>query len=111
MVTLPNANFTTFSANPGPVEGCCPLQAEVILQIFLPLPGEPRGREEFQASIKSPLSADIPEALVASRSRVTFRLPETQLDGFWELDFFYPSEWIGLEVNGVDVKCRPQDAD
>ena len=107
VVTLPDANFTTFSANPDPVEGCCPLQAVFVLQISLSRSGEQGGVEEFQASIKSPFSLHIPQAEVASVFGVSFRLPETQLNGFWELDFFYPSEWIGLEVNGVEVRCFP----
>ncbi len=108
VVTLPDANFTTFSANPDPPEGCCPLQAVFVLQISLSWSGEDRPESEFQASIKSPISADIPRAIVASEFGVAFQLPETQLDGFWELDFFYPSEWIGLEVNRVEVRCFPQ---
>ena len=116
VVSLPNATFTTFSANSGPPQdGCCPLQSIFQIQItplnIIP-PDEVRPVQDFQLSIKSPLSLNITQASFSRQINVAFvipGLPATAIDGPWELDFFYPSQWQGLEVDLVRVACSPAE--
>ena len=122
-VTLPDASNTTFSSSetPGQQDGCC-LRTDIFLSLTFFPPASTPSLLDFQVSIKSPVSIDIPSARSffpgpGSAVTMVFRAISAgnpAPDGPWELVFFYPSEWKGKDVRTVTVdylleRCNDED--